>query len=131
MNQYTAMLVEKSLTHTGSIIATEHQNTPVSCVIELVEGDGPDLFHGKITPVHAEFEWTRTLHYSPLVPPTDYERSIISAALKMIGGPEHPLPGYYEFEAHPKRGIVFRNYQGPGTIYATTPFSLSTRIASR
>lgn len=108
-------LIEKGYTqYTGAIVAG---NT--SLVVELVEGDGPKLFHGKETPVHATVDLDGIMHYSILRFPSSHERQIIFQAIKLVGGPKNPFPGYYEFEymGQPKERLIFRNYQSPASTY--------------
>jgi hypothetical protein len=47
--------------------------------------------------------------------PAKEERRLILQALRYIGGPQHPFPGYYEFDVLGKEQIMFRNYQHPGS----------------
>ena len=124
LTKYKVHFVEKGdLTHTGAIIATEEAfGVPGRCVIELVEGDGPTLFHGKETPISAQIEFPspgpRVIRYHDWQNPTEQERYLIWRALQLIGGPSHPFPGYYEFDVVGGHRILFRNYQGPRSGYA-------------
>ncbi len=120
-------LVEKGdgkLTHTGCIIARdESPGIPGRCLVELVEGNGEDLFHGLKTPIRADIDcpginWFRTIKYNREVPASEEERKIVLLALKFIGGPKHPFPGYWEFDVMDRKKIMFRNYQDQETAYA-------------
>ncbi len=113
----TLQLVEKgNVTHTGGIVATDLEpGVPGPTVIELVRGDGVDLFHGKKTPWHGWIRYTRTLHFDPETPVP--ERLLMHRALDLVNGVEHPFPGYYEFDVRDENKILFRNYQYPGTVW--------------
>lgn len=119
MKKYIINLVEKgNVTHTGSIIAADETPSDIrKCIVEVVEGDGPDLFHGHMTPVHAEVNFNRAICYDGKIP-TEEESGLVFTALRLVGGPRHPFPGYYEFEVWDRKDIIFRNYQGPGTAYS-------------
>lgn len=110
-------LVEKpDIMYTGSIIAQdEAPGIPGKCVVELVQGDGPDLFHGKKTPITAFIEFGRL---TTSLPTTFPELTLIHQALNLVGGVKHPFPGYFEFEVWEGNEIKFRNYQSPTSVYA-------------
>lgn len=125
LSQYEIQLVEKgNITHTGSIIAEDESiGIPGKSIMEIVEGTGEDLFHGLKTPNLATIDfpginWFRAIRYDSNQDPTQEERKIIWQAVKMIGGPKHPFPGYYEFNVYDRTRIVFRNYQPPSSAYA-------------
>ncbi len=112
MNHYSIQLSEQgNVTHTGGIIAQED-----ACIVELVEGLGPDLFHGTMTPLQATaFPW-RTIEWSE--DPSEKEERIIRRALRYIGWPRHAFPGYFEFSLWDETQFWFRNYQPPDSMYA-------------
>lgn len=120
LNDYIINLVErKNISHNGSIMASEYGvGIPGLTVIELLHGNesGLDLFHSRITPVHAEVDELRSLKYSGPNKPSYEDKLIIKKALDLVGGRKHPFPGYYEWEVSNKR-IIFRNYQKPKTAY--------------
>ena len=118
LDEYKEMqLVEKpEVFYTGSIIAQDQApGIPGKCVVELVPGDGPNLFHGKRIPLTAFIEFGLLT----IAPGTiSLERTLIYQALNLVGGLKHPFPGYYEFEVWKENEIKFRNYQSPTTAYA-------------
>ncbi|MDP2750080.1 MAG: hypothetical protein Q8O89_04580 [Nanoarchaeota archaeon] len=125
LDNYIIQLVERDdVTHTGAIIVQKEIYEKKSditgrCIAELVKGDGPNLFHGYKTPVHAELDFTRAIKYSREGAfADDLSRQLIYQALKHIGGPKNPFPGYYEFSVWNKEKIVFRNYQPPESPWA-------------
>lgn len=103
---------ETPISHTGGIIAANQRT-----IVELLAGDGPELFHGTKTPTHAEVGFTGRICYPNGDDPAVLERSLIFRALSLIGGPKKSFPGYYEFEVWGGRDIRFRNYQFPQTAY--------------
>ena len=116
LSQYKPMLVQHgNITHSGGIIVDSISDGTVT---ELVNGTGPDLFHGKKTPFNARngFINTRTLKHLTNTP--SLERKLMYLAMKHIGGPNNPFPGYYEFDVLDNIWIKFRNYQPPDTAYA-------------
>lgn len=118
LDDYREMqLVEKpEIMYSGSIVAQDEAlGIPGKCVVELVQGDGSDLFHGKKTPITTfiEFGLLRTAS-----PTTFLERTLIHHALNLVGGAKHPFPGYFEFEVWGGNEIKFRNYQSPTSAYA-------------
>nr|VFK30188.1 MAG: hypothetical protein BECKMB1821I_GA0114274_10147 [Candidatus Kentron sp. MB]VFK75126.1 MAG: hypothetical protein BECKMB1821H_GA0114242_10167 [Candidatus Kentron sp. MB] len=117
--KYTGNLVEtNTVTHTGAIIATDDSmDRPGQCVVEFLEGTGPDLFHGHKTPTHVRVErFSRVLQFPNGI--NKKEKRLIMRALRLIGGPENPFPGYYEFEIWKGDEIMYRNYQAPSSMYA-------------
>ncbi|MBI2103151.1 hypothetical protein HYT55_04885 [Candidatus Woesearchaeota archaeon] len=112
-------LVERGeVVYSGVIIAQDERCfLPGRCLVELVQGDGPDLFHGRRVPIHMELDDHRYLRFTG-VSPQECERVLILQALAMVGGRNHPFPGYYEFESWKDGRLMFRNYQGPETAYA-------------
>ena len=122
-SQYSIMLVKVgNVTHTGAIIATDDTPcVPGKAVIELVEGTGEDLFHGRKTPITAMIgappNFSRIIRYDTSNP-SEEEKRLIFRAIKLVGGPAHPFPGYFEFDVCDRRRIVFRNYQDPKSAYA-------------
>lgn len=105
--------IEKGdILYTGAIIAGKEQ-----CILELVEGDGPQLFHGQATPVHAQMGLSGVMKYSAVHEPTFSERKLLFRAFQLVGGPRHPFPGYYEFEIDHRERLIFRNYQSPESAY--------------
>ncbi len=106
-------LIEKGhIIYTGAIVASNEQY-----VMELVEGDGPRLFHGEAIPVHAQMGSSGVMCYSSVREPALSERKMMFRALKLVGGPRHPFPGYYEFEIDDTERLIFRNYQSPESAY--------------
>ncbi len=107
-----------TVTHTGAIIAMdEGMGVQGHCIVELVEGNGPDLFHGHKTPVRAEVGFDRCIKYdNSTIKTLPKDREIIYGALKYIGWPKHPIAGYYEFMVIDWK-ILFRNYQNPSSAY--------------
>ena len=118
LDQYSEIhLVEKKeIRYTGGIIASYRDDHPF-CIVELVAGDGSKLFHGEATPFQARTNDCGILQCSVITVPSLEERTIMSQAVKMIGGPRHPFPGYYEFDVQGER-ILFRNYQPSTSAYA-------------
>lgn len=121
---YQAMLVERgNVTHAGAIIAKdESTGNPGKCTVELVEGTGEDLAHGLRTPVSTQIDfpgrnWFRIFKYDREPTPTEKERSLITQAIKLIGGINHPFPGYYEFDVVDGTRIIFKKYQKQKTAY--------------
>jgi len=112
-------LVERGeVVYSGVIIAQDEKScVPGRCLVELVKGDGQDLFHAKKIPIHGEFNEHRRICFAEIITPTDAEKRILFDALSMVGGREHPFPGYYEFELWGDGRLMFRNYQGPETAY--------------
>lgn len=119
LTKYTIQLVEKrEVSYFGVIIATnDEKNKPRVCIIELVEGDGPDLTHGEKIPITAKINKNKELEWISDKKPTEEERKIIERAVEYIGGAEKPFSGYYEFTVWGKEKIIFQNYQGPETPY--------------
>ncbi len=120
LSKYIINVVQRGdITHTGSIVARDEAScVPGRCIVEVVEGEGPDLFHGHKTPATAELDDLRIVRYG-CKQPTDDERAIVYSALRWIGGPSHPFPGYYEFEVWSGSAIKFRNYQNQDSPYAS------------
>jgi len=123
------LVKKEEILYTGSIIARKGKEGVEldRCVVELVEGEGPELFHGLRRPIHAEVRETGTIGYRDREESFEKERRIIYRALKMIGGPKHPFPGYYEFEVGLENIILFRNYQAPESTYAAIPYNHTFR----
>ena len=118
--EYTIMLVEKGeVRYSGVIIAIEDGEEQRG-VVELVKGDGEDLAHGKKTPLHGKWEARRKIKYINQIPKKE-EEQIIEQAIRAIGYPKAPFPGYYEFEVWKENQIIFRNYQSPQTPYGKLP----------
>ncbi len=117
LSRYTIRISEDgNITHTGGIIAAEINGQPDECAIELVKGDGPELFHGKVIPYHARIDaFLRKWEFDGQTPPLEIR--IMKEAIHLIGGRRHPYPGYYEFMVRDEEKIVFRNYQNPTTPY--------------
>ncbi|GEM_PF-3130040 len=135
MRRYTVGLSRYGdLTHTGSVIATDiRAGVSGECVVEVASCGGPDFFHGKVTPTHAKISiGPRTVKFSEEDLPKNLKkdelkfaleareirRSLALKALRMIGGPRHPFPGYYEFSVWDDQ-IFFRNYQPPSSVYGS------------
>lgn len=119
LKKYTIQLVEKGeVTYFGVIIATNDEKDNLGvCIIELVEGDGPDLTHGEKIPITAKINKNHELEWISDKKPTEEERKIIERAVEYIGGAEKPFSGYYEFTVWGKEKIIFQNYQDPETPY--------------
>ncbi|HLD57756.1 MAG TPA: hypothetical protein VJA47_05590 [archaeon] len=123
---------ENEITHTGSIIATDiSPGVSGECVVETADCGGHDFFHGKVTPTHAKISiGPRIIKFSEEDLPKNLKedelrlaleaqrirRSLALRALRMIGGPRHPFPGYYEFSVC-NGDILFRNYQSRDSVY--------------
>ncbi|MBI4163369.1 MAG: hypothetical protein HY512_00785 [Candidatus Aenigmarchaeota archaeon] len=135
IKSYRVNLVESGcLTHTGAIVATDASpGVPGRCAIEIAKCAGHEFFHGKIIPTHAEISMgPRTVKFSEKSLPIfqnqekeekfleekEKEERLALRALRMIGGPKHPFPGYYEFSVWDDR-IFFRNYQPQDSVYGS------------
>ena len=109
------MLTEKRpVTHSGVIIAKDNQ-----MVIELVEGDAPNMTHGQKTPYTLQITKERELKTTENIP--QQVSTLMYEALSFIGGPKQPHEGYFEFDVWENKTIIFRNYQPPESAYATLP----------
>jgi hypothetical protein len=116
LKKYTIMLTEKRpVTHSGVIIAKDNQ-----IVIELVEGDAPNMTHGHKTPYNMQINKQRELKTHPELIPQNI-KDFMHKALALIGGPKNPHKGYFEFDVWENTTIIFRNYQSPESAYATLP----------
>lgn len=115
LSQYIIQLKEKErVIYSGAIIVKGDR-----CIVELIEGENSseELFHSLKTPVHAEVDpWTKTIRYENGIPKIEM-RKIVFNALKLIGGPKHPFPGYYEFQVWAGTKINFYNYHSPDSGY--------------
>lgn len=122
LSKYMINLGEKrDVSYTGAIISHDDADgLPDHCIAEIAPVDGHEFFHGKVIPIHAEVgPYGRVIHYTGLhLNPSVHERSLVRNALRWIGGPRHPLPGYFEFEVWGRWDIRFRNYQPQDTAYA-------------
>ncbi len=120
LSKYRIHLAKREgIVYIGSITAKDDGvGEPGKCIVELIKGDGPDLFHGEKTPFSAELSPTRAIQYRGTQIPSEAERRIISRALNIVGGLSHPFPGYYEFGVLQNGGILFFNYQSPESAYA-------------
>ena len=107
------------VTHSGRIISMpSNPFLPDVCIVELAKGEDPSdrLSHGKIVPVHAEFDDGIIKYTGDTLPETD-ERRLVFRAVKCIGGLRSLFPGYYEFDVWGGARIVFRNYQHSNSPY--------------
>jgi len=114
LSEYGIQILERQeTTHAGNIIVKEER-----CIVEIIEGNNAiGLNQGYMTPIHAEIDpWTRIIHYKN-ADPSEKIRKLVFNALKYIGGPKNPLPGYYEFDVWVEKGITFRNYQLPDSNF--------------
>ena len=115
LKDYKIMLKENgNITQSGGIISDEQNNV---CIAELVQGYGASLFHGDITPTTAICRFTKKLEFIG-VKSSDEEKTLLIKALRHIGWPRHPFPGYYEFDVLDRTQIMFRNYQEPSSAFA-------------